>query len=161
MEIKDKELHRIALTAIIYNSEGKYLITRRSLAKKAFPGRWTVPGGGLMVDDYINTKPTTAAGQWYHSLINTLRREVREEVSLELEEPKYLLDLTFIRPDGIPVVVLSYYAKYKSGKVDIGHDDGHTIDYKWVTLSEAKNYDLIDGIWEEIEMVDKIINIKI
>ena len=31
------------------------------------------------------------------------------------------------------------------------------VDYKWVTMEEAKNYDLIPGIWEEIEMVDKII----
>ena len=38
MEIKDKELHRIAITAIIYNQEGKFLITRRSLKKKAFRG---------------------------------------------------------------------------------------------------------------------------
>lgn len=158
MEIKDKELHRVALTAIIYNGEGKYLITQRALTKKAFPGKWTVPGGGLMVDDYVNEKPTTAAGQWYHSLINTLYREVREEVGIEIEKPEYLLDLTFIRPDGIPVVVLSYYAKHKSGEVDISHDDNHSIDYKWVTLVEAKNYDLIAGLWEEIEMVDKILN---
>ena len=160
MEIKDKELHRIALTAIIYNDEGKYLITQRALNKKAFPGKWTVPGGGLNIDDYINTKPTTASGHWYNALENTLRREVREEVNLEVEKPQYMLDLTFIRPDGIPILVLSYYMKYKSGVVDIGHDDNHSIDYKWVTLSEAKSYDMIDGIWEEIEMVDKILNSK-
>ena len=58
MEIKDKELHRIAITAIIYNDEGKYLITKRSLTKKASPGKWTVPGGGLNIDDYINSKPS-------------------------------------------------------------------------------------------------------
>ncbi len=154
MEIKDKELHRIALTAIIYNDEGKFLLTQRSLTKKAFPGKWTVPGGGLNIDDYMHTPPTTAAGQWYHSLENTLRREVREEVNLEIEKPQYLLDLTFIRPDGIPVVVLSYYAKYKSGEIKLDDD---SIDFKWVTLAEAKDYDLIAGIWEEIEMVDKIL----
>lgn len=154
MEIKDKELHRIALTAIIYNDEGKYLITQRALTKKAFPGKWTVPGGGLNIDDYINTKPTTSAGQWYNALETTLRREIREEVGLEVEKPQYLLDLTFVRPDGIPVVVLSYYAKYKSGEIKL---DADSIDYKWVTAEEAKKIDLIDGIAEEIEMVDKII----
>jgi 8-oxo-dGTP pyrophosphatase MutT (NUDIX family) len=157
MEIKDRELHRVALTAIIYNNLGQYLITQRALTKKAFPGKWTVPGGGLEIDDYINTKPTTAAGQWYNALTNTLRREVREEVNLEIQKPEYLLDLTFIRPDGIPVVVLSYYAKYESGEVKLDTD---SVDYKWVTLAEAKDYDLIDGIWEEIEMVDQILNAK-
>ena len=40
MEIKDRELHRIALTAIIHK-DGKYLILKRSPDKKAFPGKWT------------------------------------------------------------------------------------------------------------------------
>ena len=53
MEIKDRELHRITSTAIICKDD-KYLIVRRSLDKKAFPGKWTVPGGGLEVDDYVN-----------------------------------------------------------------------------------------------------------
>ncbi len=157
MEIKDKELHRISLTAIIYDDQGKYLITKRALNKKAFPGKWTVPGGGLETDDYVNTKPTTSAGQWYGALENTLRREIKEEVNLEVEKPQYLLDLTFIRPDGIPVVVLSYYARYKLGEVKL---DADSIDYKWVTLEEAKSYDIIDGIWGEIEMVEKILKNK-
>jgi hypothetical protein len=47
--------------------------------------------------------------------------------------------------------------KYKSGVAKIGGDDGDTIDLAWVTLEEAKGYDLIDGILGEIEMVDKIL----
>ena len=79
MEIKNKELHRIAITAIIYDKDGKFLITRRSLSKKAFPGKWTVPGGGLETDDYTKTPPSTKAGQWYFSVEKALRREVKEE----------------------------------------------------------------------------------
>jgi 8-oxo-dGTP pyrophosphatase MutT (NUDIX family) len=154
MEIKNQEMHRVAVTAIIYNDEGKYLIAKRSPDKKRFPNLWTVPGGGLETDDYINDKPSTKAGQWYYAIEKTLRREVREEVNLEIEKPEYLLDLTFISPNGQPCVVLSYYAKYKSGEVKL---DADSVEYKWVSLSEAKNYDLIDGIWEEIEMVDKIL----
>jgi 8-oxo-dGTP pyrophosphatase MutT (NUDIX family) len=152
----DKELHRITSTAIIVK-DGKYLITQRSLAKKAFPGQWTVPGGGLETDDYINTRPTTKAGQWYFALETSLRREIKEEVSLEMKKLNYLLDLAFIRPDGTPVIVLSYWAFYKSGRIKLDDDN---IDYKWVTLKEAKKYDLIDGILEEIEMVDKLLRKK-
>ena len=154
-KIKDKELHRIAITAIIYNSEKKYLITRRSLSKKAFPGKWTVPGGGLETDDYVNDPPSTKAGQWYYSVEKTLRREVKEEVNIEIGKPQYLLDLTFIIPDGTPCMVLSFYASYTSGEVKLDED---SIDYKWVTVKEAENYDLIDGILEEIKMVEDIIN---
>lgn len=153
----DKELHRIAITGIIYNDDGKYLVTRRSLSKKAFPGMWTVPGGGINTDDYVNTEPTTSAGQWYNVVEKTLRREIKEEVNAEIEKPEYLLDLTFIRPDGIPVLVLSYMCKYLSGEVAIDGDGGDTIDFAWATLEELKSYDLIDGILEEIEMVDNIL----
>jgi len=75
-------------------------------------------------------------------------------VHVEIGKPTYLLDMTFIRPDGIPVLVLSYYAKYITGEVKMDED---TVDFKWVTLAEAKELDLIPGIYEEIEMIEKVI----
>jgi len=48
------------------------------------------------------------------------------------------------------VCTLSYWAKYKAGEVKLCKD---LIDYAWVTLEEAKNYDLIEGIWEELKQV--------
>jgi 8-oxo-dGTP pyrophosphatase MutT (NUDIX family) len=155
MEIKDKELHRITSTAIIYN-DGKYLIVRRSLKKKAFPGKWTVPGGGLEVDDYINT-PKTTKDHWYFAIENSLRREIKEESNLEVGKMKYLLDITFIKPDGTPAIILSFYCPYKSGEIKLDEDN---IDYAWVSHEEAKKYDLVEGLLEEIEMVDKILKGK-
>ena len=155
MEVQNIELHRIVSTAIIYK-DGKYLIVQRSPDKKVFPDRWTVPGGGLEVTDYINT-PKTTPDAWYYALENSLKREIKEEVGLEVEKPDFLLDLVFIRPDKIPVVTLSYYCQYKSGEVKLNDEN---VDYKWVTAEEAKNYDLIEGILEEIQMVDKILKKK-
>ena len=153
MEIKNQKLHRITSTAIIYK-DGKYLILRRSLNKKAFPGKWTVPGGGLETDDYVNT-PKTTENQWYFSIEKSLRREIMEETNLEVGKIKYLLDITFILPDGTPSIILSFYSAYKLGEVILNDEN---INYAWVTLKEAKNYDLIEGILKEIEMVDKILN---
>ncbi len=152
MKIKDRELHRITSTAIIYKN-GKYLLLRRSLDKKAFPGKWTVPGGGLEVDDYINT-PKTTKDHWYFAIENSLRREIKEESNLEVGKTKYLLDITFIKPDGTPAIILSFYCPYKSGKIKLDEDN---IDHAWVTYKEAKKYDMIEGLLEEIEMVDKIL----
>jgi len=153
MEIQNKELHRVTSTAIIYQ-DNKFLITKRSPQKKAFPNKWTVPGGGLETDDYVNSPQKTSAGQWYFAIENSLRREIKEEVNLEVGKLKYLLDLTFVRPDGVPCIVLSYYGAYKSGEIKLDED---SVEYAWVTYEEAKDYDLIDGILEEIEMVDRIL----
>lgn len=159
MEIKDRELHRITTTTLVYTPDFKYLITKRAPHKKVMPLKWTIPGGGLSVDDYINTPSSTKnAKQWYGALEISLRREIKEEVNLEIGKPEFLVDLTFIRPDGVPVICFSYFAPYVSGEVKLDQD---ATDYRWVTLDEAKEYDLIDGIWGEIEMVDKIIRARI
>lgn len=154
MEIKDKELHRIATTAIIYDGKGKYLVTKRSMEKKAHPGKWTVPGGGLNVDDYMHGPQTHGNAGWYQAIEKALAREIAEEVGVKVELPEYLLNLTFIRPDGIPVLVLSYFAKYAGGDVKLDED---TVEFAWITAEEAKNYDLIPGIAEEIMDVEAIL----
>ncbi len=164
MEIRDKELHRITTTTLVYKpasatdgSNFKYLITRRAMHKKSHPGLWTIPGGGLTVDDYINT-PQSQHGPnlWYNVLETSLKRELKEETGLDIGKPEILVDLTFIRPDGIPVICFSCYAPYIGGEVDISKDDD-TTDYAWVTLEEAKDYDLIGGVWDEIRQVDEIL----
>ena len=159
----DKELHRIASTCIIYKNDPffakgfseakKYLLLQRSFEKKAFPGKWTVPGGGLSTDDYVNS-PKTTSEHWYYAVENSLRREIKEEAGIEVGELKYLCDMTFIRPDNIPVVILSFYAPYKSGEVALDKD---SINYTWATYEEAKNYDMIEGLIDEIKIVDVLI----
>jgi 8-oxo-dGTP pyrophosphatase MutT (NUDIX family) len=150
----DKELHRIAITCIIYNDEGKFLVTKRSMAKKAHPGRWTIPGGGLNTDDYTSKPQTNGNAGWYGAVEAALLREIQEEVNVTIGKANYLLDLTFIRPDGIPVLVLSYYAPYVSGEVKLDED---TVDFRWVTLDDAKELDLIEGIYDELEEVKKLL----
>jgi 8-oxo-dGTP diphosphatase len=154
--IKDKELHRITTTCLVYTDDFKYLITKRAMHKKVMPGKWTIPGGGLSVDDYIDEKPSidTDSKQWYGALEKSLRREIKEEVNLEIEKPEFLVDLTFIRPDGIPVIIFSYFAKFMSGEVKLDED---ATEFAWVTVEEAEKYDLIAGILDEIRDIDKIL----
>ena len=75
-------------------------------------------------------------------------------MNAKVDKPELLIDLTFIRPDGIPVIVFSYFAKYISGKIQLDED---AVDFRWVTVKEAKKYDLIEGIWGEIRDVEKIL----
>lgn len=152
LKYQDHHLHYVSATAIIHK-KGKCLITKRSPNEKAFPNMWTVPGGKISVEDYIKLpKPTPSA--WYGAIEEALKREVKEEVNLQIKNVKYLVDMTLIRPDGIPVVVLSFYADYKNGKVKLDID---AVDSAWVTAKEAAKYELIEGIYEEIVMADKLI----
>ncbi|MFH0907050.1 MAG: NUDIX domain-containing protein [bacterium] len=151
MQVKNKELHRITSTALIYKDK-KYLIARRASYKKVFPGKWCVPGGGLEVDDYINI-PKTTKDLWYFAIEKSLRREIKEEVNLEVGKLKYLLDIVHITPN-FPAIILSFYCSYKSGRVKLNKENDK---YVWVTYEQAKKYDFVDGMLEEIEMVDRIL----
>jgi 8-oxo-dGTP pyrophosphatase MutT (NUDIX family) len=153
----DPRLHFVVATAIIAK-DGKFLIAKRASHEKAFPDKWTVPGGKLVLHEYNHLPKTSPTHpQWYNVVDWVLRKEVKEEVGLEIHKPQYLCDLVFIRPDGYPVVTLSYWAEYKDGEVRLCKD---LSDYAWVTLDEAKDYDLIDGIWDELKSVDDILRLS-
>lgn len=153
--MKENNLHYVAATGIIIK-DGKYLITKRALSKKAFPGKWTVPGGNLELINYIN-KPKDTKEHWYNVIEKTLKREIMEEVGLEIKNIGYLTSMTFIKNDGNPMLILSYYADYSSGEIKLNEE---SCDYSWVTLDEAKNYNLIEGIYEEIVMLDRLLKEK-
>lgn len=152
-EARDPRLHFVVATAIVVK-DGKFLIVKRSEREKAFPNKWSVPGGKLVLHEYSRLPKSADFPQWYNVVDWVLRKEVREEVGLEIETPQYLCDLVFVRPDGYPVVTLSYWAAHKSGEVRL--DPSHS-DFAWVTLEEARRYELIDGIIDEFAQVDAIL----
>ncbi|PIN90815.1 hypothetical protein COU60_00540 [Candidatus Pacearchaeota archaeon CG10_big_fil_rev_8_21_14_0_10_34_76] len=146
-----EKAHYVVATGIIVK-DGKFLIAKRSEKEKRWPGRWTVPGGKLEKKDYVNRKTDTPGGQWYNVFEDLLRREVMEEVGIEIKNIKYLTSLSFLREDGIPTIVISLFADYDSGEITLNDE---LTEYCWVSLDEARDYDLIDGIYEELEMLDK------
>lgn len=148
--MKPEKAHYVCATAIIIKN-GKYLLLKRALHEKVYPNLWTVPGGKLERKDYEH-KPKDSEDAWYGVGERLVEREVMEEAGITIKDIKYATSLIFIRPDNIPVVVLSYFAYHDSGEVQL-LDKSHT-EHAWVTLEEAKNYELIPGIYEEIEMVD-------
>lgn len=143
-------LHEIAITAIVVKG-GKYLITRRSPNKKRFPGMWTVPGGKLEVADYINL-PKETKDYWYNVLEKVLRREVQEEVGLNITNIEYVTSLATVHSDGHPSLVISCMADWESGEVTLQEEECD--EYAWVSLEEAKSYELLDGIYDELVMAE-------
>lgn len=155
----DPRLHFVAVTAVVAKdgADGtpRFLIVKRAPNEKMFPDKWTVPGGKFVRTEYEDLPRTSAtAPQWYEVVEYVLRKEVREEAGVEIEKPHYLTDLVFVRPDGYPVVTLSYWTRWKGGEVKLNRE---MTDFAWVTAEEAKEYDLIEGIAGEIALAETML----
>ena len=151
MSFEDSKAHYVVVTGIIIK-DNKYLIAKRSSSEKVFPGLWTVPGGKLEQEDYTTLKSNADFGQWYNVFEQLLKREVKEEVGLDVKNIKYLTNLVFRRPDNIPVVVISLFADHAKGEVKLSDE---LSEHKWITVEEVKDYEFIAGIRDEIELLDK------
>lgn len=147
--IADEKKHYVVATGIIVK-DGKYLITKRADWEKAFPNRWTVPGGKLEVKEYATRAPD-AKELWYNVIEDLVTREVKEEAGLEINSWDYVTSLAYIRPDNYACIIISMFGNYNGGEVTLCKA---LTEYAWVTLEEAKNYDLIDGIYEELQVLD-------
>jgi len=149
--IYDKnKVHYVVVTGILVK-DGKFLIVKRDSWEKAFPGRWTVPGGKLEVLDYVLKKKDTSE-HWYNIFENLLRREVKEETGLDIENIGYVTSMVYIRPDGIPCIIVSLFASPSSDEIKLCIA---LTEYAWISLEEAKSYDLIEGIYEELEILER------
>ena len=146
-------LHEVVITAIVVR-DGKFLLERRALTKKRFPGKWSIPGGKLESSDYLSL-PKDTEHYWYNVLERTLAREVREEVGVEIKNVRYLTSLARVHEDGTPSLVISCIADYAGGEIRLQPEE--LDDARWVTLDEAKGYDLIDGIYDELVMADRML----
>lgn len=153
----EKKYFKLLSTAIVLKEpyeEGKeirYLITQRANHEETFPGMWHVPGGHFTSEDYDNT-PNDVGEYWYNVLENSLKREIKEEVNIDIKNIRYVTSLTWKTDKDFPSIVLSFVADWADGEVKIDED---TQDYKWVTFEESKNYKLFDGILEELWMVER------
>ncbi len=146
----DKNLiHYVAVTGILFK-ENKYLIVKRADWEKAFPGKWSVPGGKLEVLDYALRKKDTNE-HWYNIIEDLLKKEILEEVGLEIKNINYITSMVYIREDNIPCLIISLYAEPLNYDVKLCNA---LTNYKWIALEEAKDYDLIEGLYEEIKILD-------
>ncbi|MBI4116729.1 NUDIX domain-containing protein [Candidatus Pacearchaeota archaeon] len=155
---EDKLFYFVANVVVYRESDGRCLILKRDEREKVHPGKYAVPGGKLEWRDLDINNPTRMNGEvidFENSVEDLLKREAMEEAGIEIQDGLfYINSVVFVRPDGVPVVLVKFAAKYKSGEVVL-EEKGFT-DYAWVNGEEIENYDCIDGIEEEIRKTIKL-----
>ena len=150
---KSNKLFYVVANVVVYrSSDQRCLILKRDERETAHPGKWAVPGGKLEWEDLTAQEPSRINGDIldYENAIEELcKREVMEEAGVTIEGPlKFINTNVFIRPDGIPVVLIKFAAAYKGG--DVVLEEGAFTDYAWANADEVQEYPCIMGIAEEV-----------
>lgn len=141
---KSNKLHILAVTAVIRNQDGKYLVLKRHPREIAFPEHYCFPGGKVDGGDSIE---------------ETLVKEIKEEAGLAMKPGKILIkDASYLRPDGQTVKVLAYLVEVEEGEVKFDPND--FTESKWVTAEELKKLPHV-GLEEEIRKTEEIISFGI
>ncbi len=158
-QAKPDKLFYFVATVIPYRKEdGRCLILKRDQREKVHPGKWGVPGGKLEHGDLDLANPTRMNGEvadFEGKIADLLRREATEEAGITLgDDFRMLGDIVFVRPDGIPVVMLQFGAEYVGGEVVL--EEGAFTDSAWVDADEVKRHDCIDGIQAEVAKTIKL-----
>lgn len=149
MDYKCELVHYVVVTVIVMK-DGKFLVAKRAPFEKAFPNAWTVPGGKLETQEYMS-RPKDTTHHWYNVFEDVARREVREEIGIEIKDLQYLTSMVYVRPDGVPCVIVSLFAEYAGSEVRLC---SALTEARWVSFEELKGVELIDGLYEEFVMLD-------
>ena len=115
----------VNVEAAIYKDD-KWLIIKRSELEEHAPGRLGLVGGkveGLTVSANM--------------LEETLRREVREEVGIEVTDLQYLESKLFVADCGQPVVDVVFLCKHQGGEASCISEDEVAAVY-WLTQQEVE-----------------------
>jgi ADP-ribose pyrophosphatase YjhB (NUDIX family) len=120
---------QIGAKVLLKNKEGKFLLVHRSLEKypEVKMGRWDIVGGRI--------NPGSL-------LIENLRREIKEEVGLDLiGEPKLIAAQDIITNAERHVVRLTYFG---GAKGDVILDTAENDSYQWYSRDEIARLEDID-----------------
>jgi 8-oxo-dGTP pyrophosphatase MutT (NUDIX family) len=125
---------RVGCSAIIFNDEGRFLLTRRS-----DNGQWCLPSGGLEPGE---------------SLEETCIREVFEETGLHVRI-KRLVGIysnhnqlvVYAESDRFQIVAIHFEAEITGGVLGLSDE---TMDFGYFSLAEAEGIDLIESHRERI-----------
>lgn len=125
--------------ALIFR-DGKLLIIRRG--NPPYAGYWSIPGGKV---------------KWGESLEKALKREIREELSVEIEIEKLAGIVESIYREGDEVkyhyIIIDYFCRIVSGE-PVASDDA--LELRWVSIEELSKLDVTPTLLKllrDLEMI--------
>lgn len=138
----------VVLVACLIERNGKYLIAQKAPCDPTAPNKWATIGG----------KIESFKGEVKDVIQKTLRREIKEEVGIEIEDDIELFgNKYFIRPDGYSSLALFFLAKWKSGEP---RPLAETQAVKWIEPHEFDDYREDDWMREVFKMLREYLNKK-
>lgn len=120
--------------AIIHNADNKFLIARKKEGKP-LAGCWEFPGGKVEIGE---------------SDLSALRREIREELSVELKEIQFIFEYTYIIADR-RIDFAYFYARIDHGEIQLTDHD----DIAWINREEIEKYEIAPADREAFQHFSK------
>ena len=125
----------VGVGATVFRNDQVLLIRR---GNPPLYGDWSLPGGRVKEDE---------------DLKKALRREVREECSIDIKVGDLITEFEYIEKDGrdrvkYHYVVFDFKAQYVSGNLVRASD---ALEVRWVPLELLNEFDLTDKVREVIE----------
>ena len=122
---------RLIVVPLVSNQSGELLLCKMPADRGVFPGKWSLPGGGVEDGELIE---------------EALRREVREELGIEIDqiESLFFRDLlhTKVR-DGASELIYMVFLVFACRAVGTEIDLSEEFDeYAWVASGQLAEYGL-------------------
>jgi mutator protein MutT len=133
-----REVIGVGVGALIFNDDGKLLLTKRGQKAKNERGKWEIPGGSV---------------EFGETVAQALKREVKEELDIEIKvgEMVQLCD-HIIEDEGQHWVSPSYICKLVAGEPTIMEPE-KCDEIRWVSLEEAQQLPLALATKEDVAVL--------
>lgn len=135
-----KFIQLVIIGVIKHNN--KYLLTKRNQEGDKYHGKWQLPGGGL---------------EFGESLEECLKREVKEETGLEIENTQLIPHIHSEVRDGWHGVLIAFLCTPKTPDQQVVLDS-EASEYGWFTVEEIEK---LDTFPDTVEFMKKIVELNL
>lgn len=123
---------RIAVRGLVMH-DGKFLLVKRSKIARGEYGFWELPGGGL---------------DFGESPEGALKRELQEEVQMDIELVKPLGVWHYLRNENVQIIGFTFLCNTNQSEAILSHEH---LEYVWINKDEISNYKVFPELLLEFE----------